>query len=238
MLLSHIARQHKPEILDGKSWNPEELRANFRDIRRVNRWGGGTAAVLNELPGLLHDISPEHEVSMLDLATGSADIPIGVYQWAKKTRRRVRLIASDWSEEILAIARERVVDPDLIEFARYDARAVQLKDQSVDLTLCSLALHHFEPNDAVQVLVEMKRLSRIGCVVNDLVRSRAGYATAVATSMMLTRNRLTRHDAPLSVLRAYTPSELSDLLTEAGWEGATIKRRPLFRMIATWRRGR
>lgn len=238
MLLRQIPRQHKAEILDGQSWRPGELRVNLRDIRRVNRWGGGTAAILTELPGLLHDISPEHEVSILDLATGSADIPIAVRRWALKAGRRVRLIASDWSEEILAVARERVADLGTIEFATYDAQAVPLYDRSVDITLCSLALHHFEPDDAVQVLAEMKRLSRVGCVVNDLVRSRAGYATAVATSRLLTRNRLTRHDAPLSVLRAYTPTELSDLLTQAGWESATIKRRPLFRMTAVWRRGK
>lgn len=238
MLVSHFERRQAMEILDGQSWRPDELRANLRDIRRVNRWGGGTAAVVNELPRLLRDISPERCVSILDLATGSADIPVAIESWAARRGRQVHLIASDWSEGILAVARDHAADLGKIEFTRYDARDVPLDDEAVDITLCSLALHHFEPDQAVRVLSEMKRLSRVGCVVNDLVRSRAGYATAVATSRLLTRNRLTRNDAPLSVLRAYTSTELSDLLASAEWEGSTVKRRPLFRMTAVWQRRR
>ena len=80
----------------------------------------------------------------------------------------------------------------------------------------------------------MHRLARRGFVVNDLVRGRAGYATAWLTSRLFTRNRLTRHDAPLSVLRAYTPPELEGLLARAGISGAIVRRHPLFRMTAVW----
>ena len=40
---------------------------------------------------------------------------------------------------------------------------------------------------------------------------------------MTTRNRLTRNDAPLSVLRAYTPAELRDLLRQAGINDADVE---------------
>jgi hypothetical protein len=236
MAMTELKREHRLELLDGTSWNRDELRANLRDIRRVNRLGGGTTAILRELPVLLNDISPERSLRILDLATGSADIPLAIAQWAAKRKRRVCLIASDWSADIIAVAKDRVGNHAAIEFATYDARAVPLPDRSVDITLCSLALHHFAPDEAVRVLTEMKRLSRVGCVVNDLVRSRAGHAVAVVTSRLLTRNRLTRHDAPLSVLRAYTPTELDALLFEAGWEGAQVRRHPLFRMTAVWSR--
>jgi len=75
-------------------------------------------------------------------------------------------------------------------------------------------------------------LARHGFVLNDLARSWHGYAGAWLSSRLATRNRMTRHDAPLSVLRAYTPAELRNLLVRAGIHGAVVRRRPLFRMTA------
>jgi hypothetical protein len=53
-----------------------------------------------------------------------------------------------------------------------------------------------------------------------------------------TTNRLTRHDAPLSILRAFTPDELTAMAREAGltkiavtphrfWRMALVARRPV-----------
>jgi len=66
------------------------------------------------------------------------------------------------------------------------------------------------------VLREMARVARIGVIVDDLLRSRLGYLGARLMRTLLTANRLTRHDGPLSVRRAYRPSELAELLRRAG----------------------
>src|SRR5699024_10107521 len=98
--------------------------------------------------------------------------------------------------------------------------------------LCSLSLHHFPPDDAVRVLAEMDRIARTGLILNDLRRDRLGYAAAWLAARLTTRNRLTRHDAPLSVLRAYTPGELAGLLRQAGTDSAVISTHAWFRMAA------
>ena len=86
------------------------------------------------------------------------------------------------------------------------------------------------------VLREMQRLARVGFIVNDIRRSAPGYVAAWAASRLATRNRLTRHDMPLSVRRAYTPRELRALLQEAGVPGAKVTSHPLFRMAAVYHR--
>jgi 2-polyprenyl-3-methyl-5-hydroxy-6-metoxy-1,4-benzoquinol methylase len=230
-----LPRAHRQELLDGRDWDAGELRENLRDIRRVNRLGGGTAAVVRALPSFLDGVPVGREVVILDLATGSGDIPLAICAWAGKRQRSVRVIASDFSGDVLAIAAERARSEPKITLTTYDARNVELPDRAVDVVVCSLALHHFEPPEAVAVLREMHRLSRRGFIVNDLVRCRSGYVAALITSRLLTRNRLTRHDAPLSVRRAYTPVELADLMREAGIECAVVFRRPLFRMVGVWR---
>ena len=58
------------------------------------------------------------------------------------------------------------------------------------------------------VLAEMDRLGRSGFILNDLRRSWAGYLAARVAGRLTTRNRLTRHDGPLSVRRSFTAREL------------------------------
>lgn len=234
------SRRDAPELLDQPGHDPAELAANLADIRRVNRLGGGTRVVLRHLPDLLAAVPPDREATVLDLATGSADIPLAVAAWARRRGRRLRVIASDLSAEVLAAAAARLAAAGRppIELARYDALAVPLPDGAVDVVLSSLALHHFPPADGVRLLREMARLGRHGFLLNDVRRSAPGYAAAWLSSRLATRNRLTRHDMPLSVLRAYTPAELEALLAEAGIAGATIHRHPLFRMAAVGRRSR
>jgi ubiquinone/menaquinone biosynthesis C-methylase UbiE len=224
-------RHEEMELLDGAVHDPEELAANFRDIRRVNQLLGGTRTILRHLPALVA-IGTSRPVTILDLATGAADIPIAITRWARTHHLPVKIVASDSSEDILDLAgREITVHPD-ITLACYDARHVPLADKSFDIVLCSLSLHHFSPDDAVVVLREMNRLARSGFILNDLRRSRSGFAAAWITAHLTTRNRLTRNDAPLSVRRAYTPAELDDLLHRAGVDGAIITTTLWFRMAA------
>jgi hypothetical protein len=70
----------------------------------------------------------------------------------------------------------------------------------------------------------MRRVSRLGVVVNDLERSRIGWVGAWLIGHLLTGNRYTRHDAPLSVLRAYRAKEMSLMLRAAGLTPVRIVR--------------
>ena len=65
------------------------------------------------------------------------------------------------------------------------------------------------PDEAVRLLREMARVARLGVVVNDLDRSRLGWVGAWLLGHLLTGNRYTRHDAPLSVRRAYRADEMA-----------------------------
>jgi ubiquinone/menaquinone biosynthesis C-methylase UbiE len=220
------------ELLDSDIVARRELAENFRDIRRVNRLLGGTRAVLRQLPMLFNANPAKAQVTILDLATGVADIPVAIANWANWHGYDVRIVASDASDAILDLARDATAGHPEIAIARFDARAIPLPDQQFDIVLCSLSLHHFAPDEAVLVLREMRRLARTGVVVNDLYRSWVGYAAAWMASRLTTRNRLTRNDAPLSVLRAYTPDELAEMLRNAGFRNSRISKHLWFRMTA------
>lgn len=227
-----LPRSDRSELMDEKIEDMAELALNFRDIERVNGLLGGTAIVLRHLPSLMSRLLTTQPITILDLATGSADIPVAIARWAKRRGQAVSIVASDSSPEILELARLQCAGFPEISLERFDARSVPFPDNHIDIVLCSLALHHFDPDNAVRVLREMHRVGKSGFILNDLKRGRLGFAAAWFASRVTTRNRLTRHDAPLSVRRAYTPQELDALLTRAGIDGAAISTHPWFRMAA------
>lgn len=228
------------ELLDMPGVIPAPTLAhNLRDIRRVNRFAGGTAVVLRHLPELLMDV-PRGDlptVTLLDLATGSGDIPRALVRWGRRRGYDLRVLATDVSEDVLTVARRETSHEPSITIEACDARALPYRDGAFDIAICSLALHHFPRDEAVRVLAEMGRVCRRGVILNDLVRTWPGYVGAWLLGNATTTNRLTRHDAPLSILRAFTPEELAAMAREAGllsiavtphlfWRMALVARRP------------
>jgi ubiquinone/menaquinone biosynthesis C-methylase UbiE len=224
-------RDTRLELLDDTDLDSDELNDNLRDIRRVNRYFGGVSATLIPFASLANRVETD-QVTVLDLGTGSADIPVAISSWAISNQRAVRIIASDVSSTILAQAAQQLGANPSISLAQLDARQVPFADKSIDIVLCSLALHHFDPPEAVKVLSEMNRVARVGWILNDLVRSQIGFAITWFASRLTTRNRLTQHDAPLSIKRAYTPAELEEFLQNQSISGVDIDRSPWFRMVA------
>lgn len=212
--LPPVPRREEPELIDYSTPDRPILESNLADLRRVNRWLGGTWLTLRALDRLTADVRPGAEVSILDVATGSADLPEAMVAWAARRGLRIRLIASDLAEQILGLARRQVSAP--LEFLVADGRSLPLPDRGVDVATCSLVLHHLGPDNAVELIHEMWRVARHGIVLNDLVRSRLSYWGARLLCHLFSANPLTRHDGPLSVLRSYTPREIEVLAGRAG----------------------
>jgi ubiquinone/menaquinone biosynthesis C-methylase UbiE len=215
-------RADRAELIDSLEPSETDFAASFEDVARVNRYLGGTRAVLTALPRLLDEIPVDRTVRILDIATGSADIPRALIRAARAGRfgtgRRLEITAVDNHPMVLALARRWTL-PDLypeIRVKEADAFALPSPDGAFDIALCSLAFHHFGYDRCVFLLREMERLTIHGFIVNDLVRDRVACSLIWVLTRLVGANRLTRHDAPLSVLRAFTPTEYRQMLREAG----------------------
>jgi hypothetical protein len=112
-----------------------------------------------------------------------------------------------------------------------DALKMPFADRSFDLVSCSLFLHHIEPEEIVAFVDEGLRVARHAVLLNDLRRSRL-HLVLVRAAWPLFRSRLTRHDAPVSVRRAYTPSELAGMLRLTRAVGFSVRNTYFFRMGA------
>jgi SAM-dependent methyltransferase len=216
------------ELLDAGTLDEASLDRNLRDIRRINGLLGWRAftvqAVGREARALGSDA-----FSLLDVACGSADIPLAVARWATRHHQAARIVASDISPQIVAVARREAASEPSVTVEQQDALALPYPAQSFDIALCTLALHHFDPPSAVGLLREMARVGR-RVLVFDIQRARLAYAGSVALVNLLAMHPMTRHDAPASVRRSYSAGELRDLAAQAGLRDAHVAVRFPFRL--------
>jgi SAM-dependent methyltransferase len=124
--------------------------------------------------------------------------------------------AIDERHEIMDFARGVAAATSAVELQVADGPPLPYRSGSFDIAHASLLTHHLEPDDLVAFLAEMRRVSRFGVIVNDLDRGWFEWIGAWLLSRTLTRNAMTRHDAPLSVRRAYRADEIAEAAEQVG----------------------
>lgn len=227
--LSPPARSEELEQLDFPSLHAAELGPSLAEVRRVNRLLGGTAVALRFIRDR-PELHPGAHASLLDVASGSADIPMILCGWSRRAKIQLDITATDLSPEVLEQARRHLRGRSGIALQVADAASLPYADASFDYVTCNLALHHFPPAQAASVIREMYRVARRAILVNDLARSRPAYWGARLLFLVVLRDPMARHDGPLSVLRSYTAGEMGTLGRQAGLPVFTVKTRPVFRL--------
>lgn len=233
-MLATPPRRNREEAMDRPGLDPDLLADDLRNLETLNRLFAGRAIVRKHVRAAL--AGGAGRLRVLDIGSGAGDLCRVAAAECRASGRPVRIFSLDAHPQIQAYARAQCAGFPEIVLIRGDARALPLAADSVDLVLCTLALHHFTEAGAVRVLAEMRRVTRDRAVVSDLRRGRIAYA-AVWLATRFTPNPMTRHDGPVSVNRAFTPDELRALAAEAGWEGCELVREPWFRMSLVYRRG-
>ncbi len=203
------------ELLDGPL-DERDLAGNMRDLVRVNRWLGGARLSHRALEFVRAREPTLDAMRLLDVGTGAGDIPHALLAGASRAGWRLEIVATDIRPEIVAIARQRTEGVAGMHVTLDDAQLTAHPDRSFDVVHASLVLHHLDPPVAVSLLAQLGHICRHAVIVNELARDRRWLVAGWLLSRALTGNRYTRHDAPLSIRRAYQPDELSALAAPAG----------------------
>ena len=202
-----------PEIMDRPGNEEKLLRADLRVLEDINRFLGGYRIPLHYLWKFLDPLQSAKALTILDLATGAADVPRAIATWARAQLVKVEITAVDGNPEILRIARENAADWPEIHVEQQD-----------------LALHHFSEADAVAILRSINHIARGGWIINDLRRNRLAIGLSKLMAHTIITNPIARFDAPASCERAFTIAEWRAMATRAGMDHFTISRHRFFRM--------
>jgi len=229
------------ELLDDRRADPVAVGHELRDIARLNGLFGGRRAVVRELERFFERGTGDAERergepwTLLDIGTGLGDIPRAAARAARRYGIALRLIGIEVNRAAARLAQgyDRTFP---LAAILADGGTPPLAPGSVDIVLVSQVLHHLTRAAAVRWLTACNALARRAVVIADLRRSRLAMAGVWAACLALGMDRVTRHDAVLSLRRGYTRPEISEMLAEAGVK-AVVRYRRGSRIVASWSPG-
>jgi SAM-dependent methyltransferase len=210
-----MKRSYELEMMD-LAVRPQELLAGeLKNLRRLNRYLGGYRGVEAALAELVRQ-QPLRHLSLLDVGTGSADIPGRIVRWCRRRGIGISIVALD-------------LDPFTAQLA---AEHPPFAPGSFDVVLASQFLHHFSEANVVALLKSWACLARRAVIVSDLLRHSLAYYGVRLITRLCTTNVMTRTDAPLSIERSFTVSEWRDLCRRAARDDFRLMRVFPFRVVA------
>lgn len=208
------------EMMDRPQPVSPELERDLERLRQLNHWFGSYRLVSFFMRRW---IMPGAQMRIVDLATGSGDIPRLLVDHSRRIGAQIEIDAVDQQAATLEIAQKLSVGYPEIS---YHAANILEWDcpQGYDIAFCSLVLHHFSDDDAVKLLRRCRALSRRFALVADLRRGFLLVAGVYMLTALILREPMTRFDARLSAQRAFSFHEMRDLAIRAGWKNFDHKK--------------
>src|SRR4051794_28559603 len=215
------SRRRQREWMDEPDADAEELRHSLRFIQRINTLLGYTRATIRHLDRFSRSWKVGERIDIIDLATGSADIPRAILRWADRKGFNVHIVGVD-RHPVTVRAAEAGPPVSRLRIVQGDVFNLPFSPDSFDYALTAMFLHHLDDEEVVTVLKTMSSLARRGIIVADLLRHYRAYAwislfTAFSSPMV-------RHDAKVSVAQAFSKSEILRLAGQAGINSARYYR--------------
>lgn len=220
-------RSLKEELLDDPRTPPERVRESLGFMAGVNRFFGGTRVVLD----YFEETCREESFTVLDLGTGSGDIPQALARWARRRGRRADVTALDTNPVCIEYARKHFPSTDV----RYlETSAFQLDQlQRFDYIISSMFFHHLPDERIVELLKMMRRNCHKGFIINDLYRSILPYAGATILGV-LSMKPIIFNDGRLSVARAFRRGDLERYRRMTGFPELKIERKSIGRITLSY----
>jgi len=223
-------RTDRPELLDIGNVPDTEVRRSLDDLRWINKYSGTRNMLLRALSIQVarHNLT---EFSLLDVASGSCDLPSSVIDWTQRRKLKIRVFALEYQHRHLRLfSNELAAYRNLHAFCA-NALSAPLSKNCVDFVTCSHFIHHLTESQAAQLLWCMHQWARFAVIVTDHERHPVPYYFFRAFSRLFTRSSVTRTDGLISLEKSFTKSELERIAESAGLVTYRVERHWPFQLI-------
>jgi len=236
-LPSFDVRTDEDELMDDFSITDTRLTLALEQLRWVNQLLGGYGSAMTVLKPLIQQ--SDRPIRILDLGTGIADFPEVIVRWAAQQASppRVDIVAVDANPVTVAYAQQTLAQrlpPKLqshIKVEVADALALPYPENSFDVVMASMFLHHFAEDNAIAILKSMNHIASNGIIINDLQRHPLAYMGIYSLTRLLRTPPMMQNDGPVSVLRGFRADELKAIAQGAGIDQMTLQWRWAFRWL-------
>ena len=222
------------EMMDDPALDDHRHRKALGGLHRINSLSGVERTLWPLIQNLFDgELST---ISLLDIASGSGEIPIKLAQRARSRGLHVDLAGCDFSPLARRVALEKCEAADIkMRYETIDVTQESLAAMgSFDVVMCNLFLHHLEEEAAIHVLREASQITKRLLVVNDIRRDWINLLLANIVPRILTRSKVVHVDAVRSVRAAYSDREFRSLANKAGLHHVRVRNVFPKRMILTW----
>lgn len=220
-------------MMDSEDIPSSLLHKNLRELDILNRHMGGHATSMQGIKQLIIDRQRIYHIA--DLGCGSGDVLKYIADWARLNSYNVQLTGVDKNPDAIDYLAHNCSAYPEIKGVVSDYKDFLKAAKDIDIVHCALFCHHLQRNELIELFSGLKQYTRLGFVINDLQRNPMAYYGVWVMTRLLNGSALSRHDGPLSVLRAFTRNELQELLQAAGIKKYLIRWRWAFRYLVVAR---
>ena len=228
-MVSFKDRSGEAEMMDAPNIPVKILYKNLGELDILNRYLGGHSISMEGIMRLVVDHQKEYHI--VDLGCGSGDVLKYIARWAKSNQYLVKLTGVDKNSDAIKYLTANCSEYPEINGVGSDYKDYLESDPRIDIVHCSLFCHHLNNHELSELFRYLRSYARVGFVINDLQRSSIAYYSVWFLTRLLNGTVLSRHDGPISVLRAFSRDELEKLLHQAGFNEISIQKRWAFRYL-------
>lgn len=209
-----------PEKMDQPGVPDHEIHQALRELETINIYLGGYKVIFDALKKVKwsNDVT-----TIMDLGCGGGDMLRAIAKWARKKKKKVRLIGIDWNPVMTGFASEHSKDYPEITFKTMNIFDDALLNEKADITMNSLFCHHFTNHEISTLVKRMYQLSSQAVIINDLHRNWFAYYSIKVITAMFSKTYLVKYDGPVSVARSLFRDEWEIVLTNAGIKKYSLK---------------
>lgn len=220
------------ELMDDPALDLTEHAHALRGLARLNALSGVTRQFYPILRTLAARI--DRPLTIVDIATGSADLPVALLRRARRDGVRLAITACDISPVAIENARDRARAAG-VELSTRQLDVLHEDPPLADVLTCALFLHHLTDDQVQVVLQKMAAAASEQVLVSDLRRGPWGTALATTIPRLTTRSHVVHVDAVRSARAALSMGEARSMtrgISEGGsWR---IDRAFPARMLIRW----
>ncbi|RMA64269.1 methyltransferase domain-containing protein [Ulvibacter antarcticus] len=228
---SSAHRSRASEIMDDFDLKGDEMKELLTDLKLVNKWLGGTKVTIEGLQFLLKQQPKQSTITILDVGCGDGEMLRNCARFGRKKGYDFKLIGIDANNHILTEAKVRSEAFENISFQTLDVMEIDKSTIEYDIVLCTLFLHHFPKEQIVVILNKLLKNAKVGCVINDLHRSRLAFVLFKLFSKVVLKTKIARHDGLVSVARGFKRNELKEISEEITNTVSLVKWKFAFRYM-------
>ena len=224
-------RSYQKELLDRDDIPFPDLERNLIELDFINTYLGGHSVTIEGLKSFISDKSKTYTI--LDIGSGGGDTLRFIAKWAQINSIKTSLVGLDYKKEAIDFATLKSSMFSNISFIQSDYKDLGKLEFKPDIIISSLFCHHLNDAELIEYFKLIQENSRFGFIINDLHRQPFAYFSIKCLTQLFSSSYLVKNDAPLSVMRGFSKSELINLFELANVPLPIIKWKWAFRWLIT-----